>query len=110
LQDLWTWKDKREQLLIRKGRIFVHINPKLCYDKILQMKEYVNMPDMPHQWDYHDVSPHSNGDKAACKVSKLNVNISDIESEKVYIKLDNFKKQMRDERSLLGYLIYYRES
>ena len=121
LQELWSWEkktgetidiriDSDKKLKIDKGKIFFHINPKLCYNKIERLKEFVEMPEMPKEWEDIDVSQHSNGDKVACEVTKLNVTIWFVDSEMVGIKFSNFKRQMADERSLLGYLIHYREA
>ena len=121
LQELWSWEKKTDEtidtridsdkkLKIDKGKIFFHINPKLCYNKIERLKEFVEMPEMPKEWEDIDVSQLSNGDKVACEVTKLNVTIWFVDSEMVGIKFSNFKKQMADERSLLGYLIHYREA
>ena len=121
LQELWSWEKKTDEtidtridsdkkLKIDKGKIFFHINPKLCYNKIERLKEFVEMPEMPKEWEDIDVSQLSNGDKVACEVTKLNVTIWFVDSEMVGIKFSNFKRQMADERSLLGYLIHYREA
>ena len=121
LQELWSWEkktgetidtrmDSDKKLKIDKGKIFFHINPKLCYNKIERLKEFVEMPEMPKEWEDIDVSQLSNGDKVACEVTKLNVTIWFVDSEMVTVNFSNFKKQMADERSLLGYLIHYREA
>ncbi len=114
LQELWSWDEntteQTKQLTINKGKIFFHLNPKLCYNKIEKMQKYVEIVSYSAPWDSHDVSPHSNGDKVACDVSKLKAEIWRVNSEVVGIRFQNFKEQMDDQRSLLGYLIYYRET
>ncbi len=114
LQELWSWDEntteQTKQLTINKGKIFFHLNPKLCYNKIEKMQKYVEIVNYSAPWDSHDVSPHSNGDKVACDVSKLKAEIWRVNSEVVGIRFQNFKEQMDDQRSLLGYLIYYRET
>jgi insulin receptor len=115
LQELWTTWDENttletKQLIIKSGKIFFHLNPKLCYNKIERMQKYVEIVNYPAPWDSHDVSQHSNGDKVACDVSKLKAEIWKLNSEMVGIRFEDFKKQMGDQRSLLGYLIYYRET
>ncbi|CAG2100850.1 unnamed protein product, partial [Medioppia subpectinata] len=116
LQDLWSFDNNsisgnEKQLTILKGKIFFHINPKLCYNKIENM--YNTYADIKHHappWDNHDVSPHSNGDKVACDVNELKVHIWKRGTVMVGIRFQNFKHLMGDQRSLLGYLIYYKES
>lgn len=116
LQDLWTFKEdeflinNEKRIKILNGKIFVHINPKLCFVKIRNMIKYVDIVDLKLPWDERDVSTHSNGDKVPCNVFDLNVEIKGITSEMLLIKFDNFKIHMEDPRSLLGYLIYYREA
>jgi len=115
LQELWTTWDENttletKQLIIKRGKIFFHLNPKLCYNKIMRMQKYVDIVNYSAPWDSHDVSQHSNGDKVACDVSKLKTEIWKLNSEMVGIRFEDFKKQMDDQRSLLGYLIYYRET
>lgn len=61
-------------------------------------------------WDERDVSEISNGDKEPCSIDKLEVKISGTHSEIVLIEFENFKNKLKDPRSLLGYLIYYREA
>lgn len=74
------------------------------------MTEYVTIDEYPNNWSIVDVSKLSNGDKVACDVSNLEVNVWSVGSELVGIQWTNFRKQLDDPRSLLGYLIYYREA
>ena len=113
LQDLWVWDSlasNQTHLTIEKGKIFFHINPKLCLNKIEGMNKYAKIIGYPSPWDEHDVSKHTNGDKVACDVNELRVIIWRISPEMVGIRFQNFKLQMDDQRSLLGYLIYYKEA
>lgn len=73
------------------------------------MLDYVNFESWNLSFDERDVSKHTNGDKVACEVTKLSVTLWGIQSVVIGISFENFKKQMEDPRSLLGYLIYYRE-
>ncbi|XP_054160500.1 insulin receptor-like [Oppia nitens] len=115
LQDLWSFDDNsiktEKSLTILRGKIFFHINPKLCYNKIVKMFDtYADIRNHSRPWDTHDVSPHSNGDKVACEVQELEVFIWGVKPEMVGIRFQNFKHRMDDQRSLLGYLIYYKEA
>lgn len=97
---------------IEKGKIFFHFNPKLCYSKINELLTYVDMPEAKN-WDQHDVSLHTNGDKVACEVSTLKVQLWKVSDVMAIIEWTNYRKEMvRDGeyRTLLGYLIYYREA
>lgn len=114
LQDLWLFEndtiDGKKRIQVLNGRIFFHLNPQLCYNKIKQMTDYVEINQMILPWDERDVSPHSNGDKVPCEVHKLKASLWGVAPEIVGIKWENFKYEMEDQRSLLGYLIYYREA
>ena len=114
LQDLWTFDNKtvtdQKQIQILNGRFFFHINPKLCMSKIRKMPEYIDFGGRNISFDDPDVSKHTNGDKVPCDVYRLNVSLWGIQSVVVGISFDNFKAIMDDPRSLMGYLIYYRES
>lgn len=83
----------------------MHLNPKLCPHRIDNLKSYASVAD----WDVADVSPHTNGDKEACNTQKLFVEIKHTSSKLALISFQNFAKQMDDPRSLLYYLVNYRE-
>ena len=74
------------------------------------MFEYVYFENWNASLEERDVSKLSNGDKIACEVTSLNVELWGIQSVVVGIGFENFKWKMDDPRSLLGYLIYYRET
>lgn len=96
----------QKQLIILRGKIFVHLNPKLCPHRIDNLKSYATVAD----WDRGDVSLHTNGDKEACDTQKLKVQFLQGTSKLAMIRFQNFAKEMDDPRSLLYYLINYREA
>ncbi|XP_054719002.1 insulin-like peptide receptor [Uloborus diversus] len=106
LQELWDWKTHKEPLRIKKGKIFFHFNSKLCPSKITELKKFAQTLD----WDDRDVSPSSNGDRVACDVTNMNVSVINLAPSVVKVRWDSFRKYLFDERSLLGYVIYYRET
>ncbi|GIY90189.1 insulin-like peptide receptor [Caerostris darwini] len=106
LQELWDWKNRKSKLKILNGKIFFHFNSKLCPSKIQELKKYADTAD----WDDRDVSPSSNGDRVACDVTNMNVTVQSLTPSVVRVKWESFHKQLYDERSLLGYVIYYREA
>lgn len=87
------------------GKIFVHLNPKLCPHRIDNLKSYASVAD----WDDRDVSQHTNGDKEACSIKKLEIEFSHCTSRVALIRIQDFTAQMDDPRSLLYYLVNYRE-
>lgn len=112
LKDLWTFENNtingKKRISLLNGRVSVHMNPNLCYAKIVKMKEYMDIKNLSH-FD-EDVSKTSNGDKADCGFGKLDVNITDIDSKLVKVEFENIISRLNDHRFLYGYLIYYRES
>ncbi|KAJ8986209.1 hypothetical protein NQ317_009915, partial [Molorchus minor] len=99
LQELWDLS-KNRTIKIHKGRIFFHFNPKLCMDKIEKLVQMFGLKDI----NPLEVATNSNGDKIACNVTKLEVNIADIASRTVILKWNQFI--MDDQRKLLGYIVY----
>lgn len=102
----------RNKIVIKSGKAFFHINPKLCYKTIEKMMEYVDIVKLRGKsWrKEEDIDSQSNGDKVACDVYNLDVNVWSVGSEMVGIQWSNFRRQLDDHRHLLGYLIYYREA
>lgn len=100
LQALFT-----QNVTVEHGRIFFHFNPKLCMNIIEQFKDNVvdlrNISKLPTD----EVAPNSNGDKIACNVTSLKVNITKIQPTMVLMDLEPLFYE--DQRQLLGYLVYY---
>nr|CAI5859006.1 unnamed protein product [Callosobruchus analis] len=104
LQELWDWSNNRT-LTIENGKLFFHFNPKLCFNKILQLKKVAHLNDFTDL----EVAPNSNGDKIACDVKPLHVNITKIGTRSVTLEWRQF--QMKDDqRKLLGYIVYLIEA
>ncbi|RWS20057.1 Insulin-like peptide receptor, partial [Leptotrombidium deliense] len=113
LQELFPFDqmDPRSKLVIESGRIFFHLNPKLCLKHIDELNNHTIMREYSggKKWSDYDVSPHSNGEKVPCEVSKLHVEVFE-RSRTAEVKFDNFMRNMTDRRTLLGYLIFYKEA
>lgn len=69
------------------------------------MKKYASV----RNWDERDVSIHTNGDKEACNTIRLEVSLYRSGPRLAIIEYDNFASKLDDPRSLLYYLINYRE-
>ncbi|XP_035228119.1 insulin receptor-like, partial [Stegodyphus dumicola] len=108
LQELWDWENRKVNLTIAGGKVFFHFNSKLCLHKINELKKYANVKD----WDDTDVSPSSNGDRVACNVVKMELEVWILSHGVVGLRWKDFRKTYTDMdfRSLLGYVIYYREA
>jgi insulin receptor len=103
LLDLWDWEN-HGPIAIRRGKLFFHFNPKLCYEKIEALKPMAN----DTEFNDLEVARNSNGDKIACNITKLNITIRDRRTNGVLLGWEQFKYD--DPRALLGYVVYYTEA
>ena len=91
-----------------KGSASIHYNPKLCTKEIKMLLTNSKMKDP----EPIDISYGTNGDKAICSETKLNVNI-DAEHDSCYLSIENYQETLArkgiDTRQLLKYEINYRE-
>ena len=94
-----------QNVTIEHGRMFFHFNPKLCMNIIEEFKSNVvdlrNVSKLP----IDEVAPNSNGDKTACNVTELQVEVKRLSHNVVVMELQPMPYE--DERQLLGYLLYY---
>ncbi|QQP39861.1 Receptor protein-tyrosine kinase, partial [Caligus rogercresseyi] len=106
-------KDKSGDLIIRKsspGKAFIHYNPKLCPQKIVEM---IKESQMSTDYDKADISEFTNGDKAICSHYKLHVS-SKLSTRGLLVSYDNYQEIIfkqnttNDIRALLRYEIHYR--
>ncbi|XP_014665366.1 PREDICTED: insulin-like peptide receptor isoform X2 [Priapulus caudatus] len=108
LEDIWD-VNLHVNLTILKGKMFFHYNPKLCPNNITQWANAVIMPeDQRKGMDDTDISLTSNGDKVACDIQMLRIEVRPIDGELAIVKWDNYRTD--DPRSLLGFVIYCREA
>lgn len=94
-----------QDVTIEHGRLFFHFNPKLCMDIIEKFKK--NVKDLEHvdQFPSDEVASNSNGDKIACDLEALEVQVTKVSYNGVIMELKPLPYE--DERQLLGYLLYY---
>lgn len=107
LQELWDWSWHRDIKILSKGKpgkVFFHLNPKLCLYKIQTLREKAGLA----QFTDHEVAPNSNGDKMACNVTELWTSVGNMSPWGAVIEWEPFVHH--DERSLLGYVVYFIEA
>lgn len=107
LQELWDWSLHKEISIKSKdgpGKIFFHLNPKLCLYKIEMLREKAGLGPFT---DY-EVAPNSNGDKVACNVTELKTRVGKKSPWGAVIEWEPFVHH--DARSLLGYVVYFIEA
>ncbi|XP_017772615.1 PREDICTED: insulin-like receptor [Nicrophorus vespilloides] len=98
LQDLWDFENRT--LKIDHGGLFFHFNPKLCMYKIEALREMANLSE----FEERDVASNSNGDRIACNVQNLVVNVTNSGPRAIVLAWAPF--EMKDHRALLGYVVY----
>ncbi|KAL9873445.1 secreted decoy of InR [Glossina fuscipes fuscipes] len=102
LEDLW-----QQKVAILKGRVFFHLNSRLCYEKILQLQPQLKDTSVGNI-TISDASRHSNGERVICgnNVHELNATVEDYNSNSVRIKVNPMPAEDKD--VLIGYIYYYK--
>ncbi|EDW34212.1 GL22128 [Drosophila persimilis] len=104
LENIWP---PNHQVLVQRGSIFFHLNPRLCHEKILQLEPSLKSVQ---QISVADVSPNSNGERIICgdAVRTLNPVVDDLSATAVRIILDYMDWEGME--TLIGYSYYYKEA
>ncbi|XP_022215925.2 insulin-like peptide receptor [Drosophila obscura] len=104
LENIWP---RNHQVLVQRGAIFFHLNPRLCYEKILQLEPSLKSVQ---RISVADVSPNSNGERIICgdAVRTLKPVVDDLSATAVRIKLDYMDWEGME--TLIGYSYYYKEA
>lgn len=100
------WPTNR-QVAVQRGTIFFHLNPRLCYEKILNLQPSLKSV---RKISIADVSHNSNGERVICgdSVRTLNPQVEDINSTAVRIVVDYMNGE--DMETLIGYSYHYMEA
>jgi len=106
---LIVWENQNLQELfgdrkveIENGLGFFHFNPKLCFYKIEKL-----LPEMDRISNC-DTAKLSNGDKAACNATLIDVNVDEVLVNAAIISWQPLK--LEDERALITYVVFYKEA
>ncbi|XP_017083409.2 insulin receptor [Drosophila eugracilis] len=104
LEHIWP---VNHQVIIQRGALFFHLNPRLCYDKIHQLQSSLKSGE---NISVADVSPNSNGERVICsdRARSLNPKVEDLNSTAVRIILDYMDWDGME--TLLGYTYFYKEA
>ncbi|KAI8438726.1 hypothetical protein MSG28_011139, partial [Choristoneura fumiferana] len=102
LELLWDWEADPPKRLQITGKLFIHFNQKLCYNK--QILPLRNMT-VGTSFDEVEVSTDNNGDQALCYQETLDLRIQTLHKNFVILTWNTFC--IDDTRQLLGYSIYY---
>ncbi|XP_013197113.2 insulin receptor [Amyelois transitella] len=100
LELLWNF-ETHGPLNITGGSLYIHLNPKLCFDRILPLQ---NMTSNPRpEFNQTEVSD-SNGDQASCFQEQLHLKVH---KNDLRVILTWNAYCAGDARKLLGYSVYY---
>ncbi|XP_037952670.1 insulin-like receptor [Teleopsis dalmanni] len=104
MENIWSHNQK---VAILKGFIYIHLNPRLCFEKILQLKSSLKQEQ---KITIQHSSPNSNGERIVCGegVQVLNATVEDFNATAARIKVDI--RSVEDMNVLLGYVHYYKEA
>ncbi|CAG9135656.1 unnamed protein product [Plutella xylostella] len=102
LELLWNWT-KHGPIEIMNGNLFIHFNPKLCYNLIEPLMTMTRIPKA--KFDELEVSAENNGDQASCFQDILHLQVSLLHRTAVILTWNMYC--LEDIRKLLGYSIYY---
>nr|XP_039251871.1 insulin receptor-like [Styela clava] len=102
LKELWDFS--KHNTTIEGGKAFFHFNPHLCRKVEVRKVEELT----PEIEDEKDISDSTNGDRAACEFTKIDVLNVEMFRDSVKILWRNFV--VKDDRTLIGYQVYYKES
>lgn len=107
LQELWDWSWHEDIQILsmgKPGKVFFHMNPKLCLYKIETLREKAGL----EPFNEYEVAPNSNGDKVACNVTELKTQVGKKSPWSAVIEWEPFIHH--DARSLLSYVVYFIEA
>lgn len=104
LEELWL---SNRKVQIQNGKLNFHLNPKLCYEKILALSPQIKSG---RSVTVDDVSPHSNGEETICtnEPEEIKVDIENYSSSAVRVKLSPLSREKKQVH--LGYIYYYKET
>ena len=107
LQDLLDFGPQRPALEIAKpkpgkpkGKVGFHFNPHLCRGKIDTLVRKINASMGVDDYDDRDISKISNGDRAACDIKTLKLNVVTVKANYAVLSWEEFI--LPDSRALLG--------
>ncbi|XP_012259845.2 insulin-like receptor [Athalia rosae] len=93
-----------QEIRILNGRLFFHYNPKLCFSKIESLGHMVGIQNFSKV----EVDPESNGEKVACNIVNININVTERGPDFVTIAWNSYVPS--DGQRLLGYILNYMET
>uniref|UniRef100_A0A1I8PES9 Fibronectin type-III domain-containing protein n=1 Tax=Stomoxys calcitrans TaxID=35570 RepID=A0A1I8PES9_STOCA len=103
LENLWNTNQK---VSIPRGHVYFHLNPRLCYDKIEDLKPQLKEADLT----VTDASRNSNGEQVYCEsiISELNATIDAVNAHEARVLIEYLSPEALT--PLIGYIFYYKEA
>lgn len=113
LEEFWDWGAREREnnsLSIKNGSLYIHLNERLCYQKIVELKYKAGLEKTT--LSENDVSRFSNGDRMACDVFTLTLKASVVNATHVDLVWDTIAdatSRLDDERHLVGFTVFFME-
>ena len=114
LEDIWEL-ESHAALEIRKGGVSIQVNRRLCQDIVLRFTERLILPNKTRSLgaDLGGLQLASNGDKAACRVDLIQLQVDGVQHDSAYLAWNHSETHGKDAdtgRYILAQVIYYREA
>ncbi|XP_028672139.1 insulin receptor-like [Erpetoichthys calabaricus] len=103
LRQLWDWS--KHNLTIAQGKLFFHLNSKLCLSEIYRMEEVTGTKGRHEE---NNIATKTNGDQASCETQLLKFVSIKTSPDKIIIRWEAF--WTKDWRDLLGFMLFYKEA
>lgn len=97
--------DETSNVTIGRGKLQFHNNRMLCFKQIRELMERLGKKD---EMDDNDQSPSSNGDKAICEDSRIEVTLVSFGHDHFELSWPEFNTTDIDHRKFLGYEVFYK--
>jgi insulin receptor len=91
--------DDLQQLKVHNGSIFIHHNPRLCFDKIEKLSKSTS-----RDIEQLENAKLSNGDKTSCNVTRLGAEVIEVSMNSAQLRWNALNDT---EKNVLEYVIYY---
>jgi hypothetical protein len=92
--------EESQQLEVPSGQLFVHYNPRLCFDKVRKLSNSTSRT-------IEDVesAKTSNGDKISCDIAMIKAEVADVHLNSAMVRWSVAKNESG--KAVLEYVIYY---
>ncbi|CAJ0581229.1 unnamed protein product, partial [Mesorhabditis spiculigera] len=95
-----------QKVLAEDGKFQIQNNRMLCFNRI---HDFMKLVGKESEMDIEDQSPETNGERAVCEESSLEVNVTEVLHNGFIIQWAPFNTTDSDHRKFLGYQVFYKK-